>query len=77
MNNRDAFCCRPCFTVINKACHFLVAFDRLNVPIYEEVAKMPPFERKTLILIGKFLVDSTGCAKINYAPLAVHDKSYT
>eukprot|EP00794_Sanderia_malayensis_P017355 gene17355-19089_t len=28
------------------------AFDRLNVPIYEEVAKMPPFERKTLVLIG-------------------------
>jgi len=28
------------------------AFDRLNVPIYEEVAKMPPFERKTLLLIG-------------------------
>lgn len=28
------------------------AFDRLNVPVYEEVAKMPPFERKTLVLIG-------------------------
>lgn len=31
---------------------FVSAFDRLNVPIYEEVAKMPPFERKTLVLIG-------------------------
>ena len=32
--------------------YFNAAFDRLNVPIYEEVAKMPPFERKTLLLIG-------------------------
>ncbi|XP_035660705.1 MAGUK p55 subfamily member 6-like isoform X1 [Branchiostoma floridae] len=27
-------------------------FDRHELPIYEEVAKMPPFQRKTLILIG-------------------------
>lgn len=27
-------------------------FDRYELQIYEEVAKMPPFQRKTLILIG-------------------------
>ena len=27
-------------------------FDRLDLTFYEEVAKMPPFPRKTLVLIG-------------------------
>lgn len=27
-------------------------FDRYELQIYEEVAKMPPFQRKTLVLIG-------------------------
>jgi hypothetical protein len=27
-------------------------FDRHEIQIYEEVAKMPPFQRKTLVLIG-------------------------
>ncbi len=27
-------------------------FDRHELQIYEEVARMPPFQRKTLILIG-------------------------
>lgn len=27
-------------------------FDRFELQIYEEVAKMPPFQRKTLVLIG-------------------------
>lgn len=29
-----------------------VEFDRHEIQIYEEVAKMPPFQRKTLVLIG-------------------------
>jgi len=28
-------------------------FDRHEMTIYEEVAKMPPFHRKTLVLVGK------------------------
>lgn len=27
-------------------------FDRYELQIYEEVVKMPPFQRKTLVLIG-------------------------
>lgn len=27
-------------------------FDRNDILIYEEVARMPPFNRKTLVLIG-------------------------
>ena len=27
-------------------------FDRSDVQVYEEVARMPPFQRKTLVLIG-------------------------
>jgi len=27
-------------------------FDKFDIPIYEEVTKMPPFERKTIALIG-------------------------
>lgn len=27
-------------------------FDHYEIQIYEEVAKMPPFQRKTLVLIG-------------------------
>ena len=27
-------------------------FDRSDLLIYEEVARMPPFQRKTLVLIG-------------------------
>ena len=27
-------------------------FDRTELMIYEEVARMPPFQRKTLVLIG-------------------------
>jgi hypothetical protein len=30
-----------------------IEFDRHEVSSYEEVAKMPPFERKTLVLIGE------------------------
>ena len=30
----------------------LPEFDRHELQIYEEVAKMPPFQRKTLVLIG-------------------------
>ena len=32
-------------------CH-LLEFDRHELRIYEEVAKVPPFKRKTLVLIG-------------------------
>ena len=31
---------------------FLSEFDRHEILLYEEVAKVPPFKRKTLILIG-------------------------
>lgn len=31
----------------------LLDFDRHEMTIYEEVAKMPPFHRKTLVLVGK------------------------
>ena len=27
-------------------------FDRRELAIYEEVARMPPFQRKTLVLVG-------------------------
>lgn len=27
-------------------------FDRYELQVYEEVVKMPPFQRKTLVLIG-------------------------
>ena len=27
-------------------------FDGCNLSIYDEVARMPPFERKTLVLVG-------------------------
>jgi nicotinamide riboside kinase len=27
-------------------------FDRTDLIIYEEVARMPPFQRKTLVLVG-------------------------
>lgn len=30
----------------------VIDFDRYELQIYEEVAKMPPFQRKTLVLIG-------------------------
>lgn len=30
----------------------ITEFDRYELQIYEEVAKMPPFQRKTLVLIG-------------------------
>ena len=30
-----------------------VDFDRHEMTIYEEVTKMPPFNRKTLVLVGK------------------------
>lgn len=30
----------------------LLEFDRHEILLYEEVAKVPPFKRKTLILIG-------------------------
>ena len=29
-------------------------FDKHEMTIYEEVAKMPPFHRKTLVLVGKW-----------------------
>ena len=32
---------------------FQLDFDRHEMTIYEEVAKMPPFHRKTLVLVGK------------------------
>ena len=32
-------------------------YDRHSVPIYEELARMPPFQRKTMVLVGS---DSTG-----------------
>lgn len=31
---------------------YAAEFDRHELQIYEEVARMPPFQRKTLILIG-------------------------
>lgn len=31
---------------------FFAEFDRHEILLYEEVAKVPPFKRKTLILIG-------------------------
>ena len=33
---------------------FQLDFDRHEMIIYEEVAKMPPFHRKTLVLVGKY-----------------------
>ncbi|KAJ7996511.1 hypothetical protein DPEC_G00237810 [Dallia pectoralis] len=33
-------------------CLLLTEFDRYERHIYEEMAKMPPFQRKTLVLIG-------------------------
>lgn len=32
---------------------FSSEFDKHELTLYEEVARMPPFNRKTLILIGK------------------------
>lgn len=32
-------------------------YDRHSVPIYEELARMPPFQRKTMVLVGS---DNTG-----------------
>ena len=32
--------------------HRNAEFDRNDMIIYEEVARMPPFQRKTLVLIG-------------------------
>ena len=32
-------------------------YDRHSVPIYEELARMPPFQRKTMVLVG---ADSAG-----------------
>ena len=29
-----------------------IAFDRSEIMVYEEVARMPPFQRKTLVLVG-------------------------
>uniref|UniRef100_A0A8C0VTZ9 MAGUK p55 subfamily member 2 n=1 Tax=Castor canadensis TaxID=51338 RepID=A0A8C0VTZ9_CASCN len=46
-------------TISNKQTHVMLSyflshleFDRHEIQIYEEVAKMPPFQRKTLVLIG-------------------------
>lgn len=33
---------------------FRLDFDKHEMIIYEEVAKMPPFHRKTLVLVGKY-----------------------
>ena len=34
-------------------CFCLIAeFDKCDLSVYEEVTKMPPFQRKTLILVG-------------------------
>lgn len=33
-------------------CIFISEFDKAELLLYEEVARMPPFERKTLILLG-------------------------
>ncbi|CAL8255479.1 unnamed protein product [Boreogadus saida] len=32
--------------------HHIYKFDRYELQTYEEVARMPPFQRKTLVLIG-------------------------
>lgn len=40
------------FPVIYTHFLFVLEFDRHELQIYEEVARMPPFQRKTLILIG-------------------------
>ena len=42
--------CRPtrCFSIV---CVY-IELDRTDLLIYEEVARMPPFQRKTLVLLG-------------------------
>ena len=27
-------------------------YDRHSIPIYEELARMPPFQRRTMVLVG-------------------------
>lgn len=39
-------------SVIHSHFLYVLEFDRHELQIYEEVARMPPFQRKTLILIG-------------------------
>lgn len=40
--------------MMNSTLHFFqLDFDKHEMTIYEEVAKMPPFHRKTLVLVGK------------------------
>ena len=38
-------------TVITLFC-FASDFDKAEITVYEEVAEMPPFHRKTLVLVG-------------------------
>lgn len=40
------------FLLFMRCIIFCIEFDRHEIQIYEEVAKMPPFQRKTLVLIG-------------------------
>jgi hypothetical protein len=35
-----------------KMCCVVSDFDRTDLVIYEEVARMPPFQRKTMVLVG-------------------------
>lgn len=42
----------PCIDTVVVFCPICLEFDRHELRIYEEVAKVPPFRRKTLVLIG-------------------------
>ncbi len=45
----------PPYYSITKSCVFLV-FDQLDLVTYEEVVKLPAFKRKTLVLLGVYVV---------------------
>lgn len=42
----------PWGSLLSSAISLCPEFDRHELLIYEEVARMPPFRRKTLVLIG-------------------------
>lgn len=50
-----------------------VEFDRHELQIYEEVACMPPFQRRTLVLIG---AQGVGRRSLKNRLLALHPDRY-
>ena len=43
-------------SVIRGVMSFVIVFDCLDVQLYEEVTKMPPMERKVIVLVGEFFL---------------------